>query len=524
MPRNVFEGYTMKLGFSLRADVACFLFLLAITNFAFASFADAVTVGAAAPLAAARSNHTATQLTNGKLLVAGGQAAAPASTPLASTELYDPFANAWSAATALPVARTDHTATLLDNGRVLIVGGRSVAGSEAALATAVLYDPTTNTWSNAGNLAAARSQHTATRLRNGKILVVGGKNNATVLASAELYDPATNAWTSAGSLTTARRFHTATAASVGINDEVFVIGGRDSGVDGVSFGLSSIERYSASSNSWFTFTAQLDDPRYGHTATALPNGDIAIACGFSAQLSGLSTVPISRNSVERFVFTSLSVASLGSLRDNRARHSATLLPSGKILFAGGIRDGASPTYLATLEVFDIVAGGSPPSINMPEAHANHTATLMPTGAVLAVGGRASATSATATTVLSRVNEASNGVTSAGGACGASFFNTVTLLPDGRLLIVGGLAPGNVRLNTVQLFNPANGSCANLTPLAVTRDRHAATLLPNGKLLITGGLESNSLARNSAELYDPIANTTTPLPSMQRARFAHSQTL
>jgi N-acetylneuraminic acid mutarotase len=264
------------------ADLARSLFRAVASVFAFVACAfvvvthsHAVSLGAAAPLATARANHSATQMTNGKLLVVGGQNGS--GTPLSSVEIYDPFANAanaWSAGAALAAARSDHTATLLDNGRVLVVGGRSTTGN-AALNTAQLYDFSTNAWTNAGNLTAARSGHTATRLRSGKILVTGGQNNGTTLASAEVYDPATNAWTSAGTMATARQLHTASAATNGSADDVWVIGGANNS----NARLRSIERYSAASNSWFTLTAQLDKERHSHTATALANGDIVIAGG-----------------------------------------------------------------------------------------------------------------------------------------------------------------------------------------------------------------------------------------------------
>jgi N-acetylneuraminic acid mutarotase len=508
-------------------NVAYALFALSIASAAFTSVTHAVTVGAAAPLATARSNHTSTQLTNGKLLVAGGQAAAPASTPLTSAELYDLFANTWSAAAALPVARTDHTATLLDNGRVLIVGGRSNAASEAALNTAVLYDPTSNTWSNAGNLADARSQHTATRLRSGKILVVGGKNNATVLASAELYDPATNAWTNAGSLAAARRFHTATAATAGINDDVFVIGGSDTGSAGVAFGLSSIERYSISSNSWFTLTQQLSDPRYSHTATALPNGDILVAGGLTARLSGLSLVSASHDRIERFDFVTFAVSNAGQLRDVRGRHSATLLPSGKLMLIGGVNDGISTTYLQSIETFDPAAGSSTLEPAMATARVNHTATLIPTGAVIAVGGRIGSSPVTASNTL--VRSADEGSAAAAtNFCGVRFHAATTLLADGRVLISGGAIPGTT-LAIASVYDPNAQTCTTVAPMPFARRLHTLTLLPSGKILMIGGYATtaNTEPSDNVALFDPTngANGSwSTLPSMQVPRAAHAVSL
>ena len=141
-------------------------------------------------LGTAREFHTATLLSNGKVLVAGGFGA---SGFLASAELYDPANGTWSGTGALATAREFHTATLLPNGKVLVAGG---IGAGGVLASAELYDPTTGTWSATGSLNYARGDHTATLLPNGKVLVAGGKDNSTYVESAELYDPATGMWSS----------------------------------------------------------------------------------------------------------------------------------------------------------------------------------------------------------------------------------------------------------------------------------------------------------------------------------------
>ena len=144
-------------------------------------------------MAGPRGVHTATLLTNGKVLVAGGQTG---STGLASAELYDPAANTWTAITPMGTDRVQPTATLLTNGQVLVAGGLAAGGISAS---AELYDPATGSWTLTGSLATGRYVHTATLLQNGKVLAVGGfgrnGTSSTYLASAELYDPATGLWT-----------------------------------------------------------------------------------------------------------------------------------------------------------------------------------------------------------------------------------------------------------------------------------------------------------------------------------------
>src|SRR5438874_7875127 len=152
------------------------------------------TCTAIASLGSARSYHTATLLTNGNVLVVGGT---DGTNSLASAELYDSVNGTWTTTSSLGIAREVHTSTLLPDGNVLVVGGTDGADS---LASAELYEPGTGMWSATGNLRTARYYHTSTLLPNGKVLVVGGYNGTNSLASAELYDPATGTWTTTGNL------------------------------------------------------------------------------------------------------------------------------------------------------------------------------------------------------------------------------------------------------------------------------------------------------------------------------------
>src|SRR5262249_27341752 len=125
--------------------------------------------------------HTATLLRNGKVLVVAGVDSNLMVS--ASAELYDPASESWTATGSLNTARSFHTATLMPNGEVLVAGGDSIGPS------AELYDPASGTWTATGSLATARGYHTATLLPNGEVLAAGGETEYNPLASAELYTP-----------------------------------------------------------------------------------------------------------------------------------------------------------------------------------------------------------------------------------------------------------------------------------------------------------------------------------------------
>ena len=173
----------------------------------------------------ARADHTATLLADGTvLIVGGGNVDGSNDVYLAGAETYDPATGIWSPAGSLRIGRSGgHTATLLPNGKVLVAGGVGVPAF-AYTESAELYDPTTRTWSPTGQLNTRRSHHTATLLRNGKVLVAGGLGgfNNDNLHDSELYDPATGTWSVTGSMVYARYAHSATQLRDG---KVLVAGG-----------------------------------------------------------------------------------------------------------------------------------------------------------------------------------------------------------------------------------------------------------------------------------------------------------
>jgi hypothetical protein len=511
--------------------------------------------------------HTATLLNNGKILIVGG--ISPVTGGFASTdraELFDPATGAFTPVPGMTSPRDSHTATLLPNGKVLIAGGllRTVNGNITYLNTAELFDPATGTFASIASMGSARQLHTATLLRNGKVLIVGGDKTSVdgTLNTAELFDPATATFTSLGlgRLSEPRSSHTATLLPSG---KILIAGGYH--LEGpFAFANITAEIFDPVSGSFTSLApATMTVKRQEHTATLLPDGRVLIAGG-----DGGGSV---YNSAELFdPMSGTFTAVTAPMTSPRAIHTATLLPNGKVLLAGGYNGlGIQTAYSNTAEVFDPASGTFMSLLpnTMTSARALHTATLMADGRVLLVGGfSGSAVSATAEvadfsagtftslpatmTVVRYYHTAtllSNGkVLIAGGSfdtgtaelfdpisgaftstsntmTSSRFTPTATLLPNGKVLIAGGLT-ANVPTDTAELFDPDSSTFAALPPMTSPRDLHTATLLPSGKVLITGGWRSGTNL-NTAELFDPNSGTFKSLShTMTIERNGHSATL
>jgi N-acetylneuraminic acid mutarotase len=311
---------------------------------------------AAGSINTARFLNTATLLANGKVLIVGGFSSSSGYTT--SVELYDPIAGTSTATASLPVPLGYHTATLLSNGKVLVAGGYNDSGD---LGSAELYDPATATWTVTGSLHTVRSGHTATLLSDGKVLVAGGEETPT----AEVYDPATGVWTVTGSMAGGRYYHTAALLA---NGKVLVAGGF-SDVSGI---LSRAELYDPATGTWST-TGSLSTGREMHTMTTLANGKLLVAGG-DASSGRLSSSELYDPA------TGIWTPTLGSMNYARNAHTATLLPTGKVLVAGGL--GGNQTAELYDPATDTWTLGSP----LITDRWGHTATLLPNGRVVVVGG------------------------------------------------------------------------------------------------------------------------------------------
>jgi Galactose oxidase, central domain/Kelch motif len=266
-------------------------------------------------------------------LLALGLAAATAAPALGQAH------GTWALTGPMHTARFLHTATLLQNGQVLVAGGLCSyqCGDLITLAKAELYNPSTGTWTETGSMSTPRSSHVATLLKNGEVLVTGGNNNGgIVLHSAELYNPSTGTWSTVGNMTVARYEHGAALLQDG---EVLVAGGTDSN----NQALASAELYDPSTRT-FTETGSMHDARADAQVTLLPNGEALIAEGCTAELFSKGQWHLAANLVQ--------CTNNGTF--------AALLPNGDVLVDSG---GSSEFYDLSTNVWQATKGRQ--SLNIP---------------------------------------------------------------------------------------------------------------------------------------------------------------
>jgi N-acetylneuraminic acid mutarotase len=221
-----------------------------------------------------RAGEPAVLLPTGKVLVAGGMGLAG---DVTSAELYDWRSESWAPTGSMLYDHGTYVGVLLADGRFLAIGGVNTTPiGGVPVATTEIYDPSTGRWAGSGTLSVPRGFTTATVLQDGKVLVAGGITDhaGTPTATAELYDPGSNTWSPTGSMHTARFYHAATLLPDG---RVVVTGGSDGHV-----ALASSEIYDPRTGSWSP-TESMPDGRLGHSTFTLPDGRVLVfgGCHFS---------------------------------------------------------------------------------------------------------------------------------------------------------------------------------------------------------------------------------------------------
>ena len=316
-------------------------------------------------LKADRFGHTATLLPDGKVLVVGGggfpcSANYCYSTVNGSAELYDPATGTWSVTGSLIQRRTNHSATLLQNGQVLVLGGYNYGydiGFFAYVNSAELYDPTTGTWHSTANPILTSNGHAATLLPNGKVLAVFAKDPPSQGSSAELYDPATGTWQSTDA-------PTRLGVMRPLNGKV------------LSVSSNASELYDPATGTW-TRVGGLDVIRAVSTATILNNGKVLVT-GQDENGKGLYA---------ELYDPSSGVWSRTGNPNTAAGGTATLLPNGNVLVAGAATCSAVECHsLDSAEVYDQFSGTWSLTSHLNEPRSAQSATLLRNGKVLLAGG------------------------------------------------------------------------------------------------------------------------------------------
>ena len=330
-----------------------------------------------------RSGATATLLQDGRVLVAGGFSGD--SGFQATSQIYDPSGNSFSAGPSMILPRENATATRLTNGNVLIPGG---TGTPGVTATSEIYDVTSNSFTSGPLMQTARENAVAVLLPGGKVLVAGGDNSGGALNGAELYDPVGGTFTAIASTMSAQR--AIAMAALLPNGKVLIAGGSDRGSS-----ILSADVYDPVANTFSAVTNDMNHSRDQGTATTLPNGKVLIAGGV---LQGDGSITLSSTELYDPVTNSFQSPRTVSMTTARQNHTATLLPSGQVLIAGGTNsNGGNP--LVSTELYDPSTDSFGSVVNMTMARKLMTGTLLNNGNVIIIGGFSSSTGTTNTSDL-----------------------------------------------------------------------------------------------------------------------------
>ena len=380
---------------------------------------------------------------------------------------------------------------------VTLAAAAAAVGLAAAPATAA----TSGTFTATGSMHAAHTQGKATLLPDGQVLITGANSggSAPALPSPELYNPAAGTWAVTGQMNTPRIAATATLLPDG---QVLVAGGSG----GSSNALASAELYNPATGTW-SVTGSMHQGRsglngQGASATLLPDGQVLIAGGEDANFNRLSSAELYNPATGTFTQT-------GSMTTARLGQSATLLADGQVLVAGGT--GAT----AAAELYNPATGKFTATGSMSAARGGNVGTLLPDGDVLVTQGSAAGLFAELyDPATGQWSNASTGLHVCISTQECQADSSATLLGTGNVLVAGGfvgLVSNPQTTPTAMLYHPDTNTWTSTGSMTTGRESQTATLLPDGQVLMTGGtlFDHPSVGHPgvlqflaSAELYTP----------------------
>ena len=339
-------------------------------------------------------------------------------------------------------SRVNHSATLLRDGRVLVVGGMDEGFNP--LGTVEIFEPETNRWFAADEMKEARTEHSATLLKDGRVMVTGGMNEKLeLLGTTEIFDPSTGKWSEHEGMRTVRRGHFTLSLHDG---RVAVVGGVGQTLGGMGIlanisavgALLSTEIYDPQTDTW----SRASDMREGHSgglALVLKDGRVLIAGGYN-QAEGLASSEVFDPSIDEWMRTA-------TMARKTFANTAIVLSDGTVLFTGGFgMSRAKGGIIPGSEVFD-----------------------------------------------PKTNEWSKAPDTVHGR----MKHTITLLPDGRVIAIGGsIASGPV--NSAEYRDPMTWAWSEIAPMSVERSGHTATLLNDGRILVAGGATEKTVEAYDAD--------------------------
>jgi Bacterial Ig-like domain (group 3)/Galactose oxidase, central domain len=377
--------------------------------------------------------------------------------------------------TGLNVARENHQANLLQNGAVLITGGDDANGDALSSAEILVG----NSFSLAAPMSVARTQHQATLLSNstGQVLVTGGwDDNSNVYSSAELFTP-----------------------------------GPVPGDPG-SFNLTTL--YDPTAQAFTGTVTSMNVARYLHTATQLTSGKVLITGGLDSNSSTLNSAELFDPTTGIFTYTA------GTLQTPRFGHNATLLTDGTVLITGGTDAGGNALDIAEIfnpatGLFTVTTNASKTQTFMTAGRSSAQTVLLGGGMVLITGGQDSygnllnsAELYSPTTGTFTSTQDTNGTTY---MTAARSEHTATILPDGTVLIAGGLGSSRIALSSEEIYNPATGDFSlSASSMITPRSNHTATEMPNGSVLLAGGVDYGSTLQG-AEVFSTSISSGALFP-------------